>query len=826
MTSSRQRSTPKTLRQLYSEHQGKVSDKWTSYLDEYDRILTEYRDRPVRLLEIGVQNGGSLEIWSRYFPKARRIVGCDLDPACASLTFDDPRIALVIGDANSDAVQQSILGHESAFEIIIDDGSHHARDIVDGFARYFPHLTFGGVYIAEDLHCSYWREYGGGLHEPFSPMAFFKRLADTLNHEHWGIQKSRGDILSGFSAKYGSHIPDEALQAVRSVQFMNSVCAIRKEKPETNVLQSRVVAGSVATVFPEVLKWRSDPAPVMDQAGNEVTVRPTLSEEEIGELLATVQAHREQTSALEVDLAARDSVIRALQNSRSWRITAPLRAVSPGARWFLWNARRALKLARWLGTGQFRRGLRAILPYYQGYVPPRLKAMMPRRVRGALKRSLIDGNSAKVSLVDCSLEVPLRYVEALRPADGPVAAIVHMFYPDLAEELRSYLENIPGAVDLFISATGESERSLIESVFSGWSKGRVDIRIVPNRGRDWAPKLVSFRDVYDSYTYVLCLHTKRSLHQASLSGWRRFLLENLLGNEAIVSSVFAAFERNPRLGIVAPPHFGAVRSAISWGVNLGAGTSMAARMGFAISETVLDFPSGSMFWARSAALRPLLDLQLVTEDFEEEVSPPDGTLAHAIERLVFFACEKAGFDWIKVGRPELSAGGFTVRVRDERELDQFFERHVRRLLGHRAVQAHDLASPRVGTRIDRGRASSDIPRVAVCLIAKNEARYLVEWMAYYVALGFDEVLIYDNGSSDATAEIVGRAIANDSRIRYVPWPDVPGVAPQIPAYNDALRKTRADWIAFVDIDEFIVLKEHASIGECSLRVLQPERVQR
>jgi cephalosporin hydroxylase len=169
----------KTLEEIYAEHRGKVSDKWSAYLTEYDRIFQEYREKPVKLLEIGVQNGGSLEAWSRYFPNALKIVGCDIDPKCASLGYEDPRIAVVIGDANSDDAQAAILEHAPALDIIIDDGSHRSSDVIKSFARYFPYLTNGGVYAVEDLHCSYWKEFQGGLYDPFSSVTFFKRLADT-----------------------------------------------------------------------------------------------------------------------------------------------------------------------------------------------------------------------------------------------------------------------------------------------------------------------------------------------------------------------------------------------------------------------------------------------------------------------------------------------------------------------------------------------------------------------------------------------------------------------------------------------------------------------
>jgi glycosyltransferase involved in cell wall biosynthesis len=104
-------------------------------------------------------------------------------------------------------------------------------------------------------------------------------------------------------------------------------------------------------------------------------------------------------------------------------------------------------------------------------------------------------------------------------------------------------------------------------------------------------------------------------------------------------------------------------------------------------------------------------------------------------------------------------------------------------------------------------------KIAVCLIARDEGRYLVEWMAYNLVLGFDEILVYDNDSVDGTRRLVEQAGEADRRIRHIPWPDVPGRSPQRAAYNHALGNTDADWIAFIDTDEFIVLREHDSIGE-------------
>jgi predicted O-methyltransferase YrrM len=232
-----------TLWELYESHRGKVSDKWMLYLSEYERLLAPRRPSVMRMLEIGVQNGGSLEIWARYFPELRRLVGCDINADCARLSFEDTRVSVVLGDANTDAVAKRITAHCERFDLVIDDGSHLSGDIVRSFCRYFDHVTDGGLYIVEDLHCSYWHSHEGGLFHPTSPMAFFKRLADVPNHEHWGVSRTRRDSLHLFLQAHGADIDEAMLSRVHSVEFINSMCVIRKDAPSANVLGQRFIAG-------------------------------------------------------------------------------------------------------------------------------------------------------------------------------------------------------------------------------------------------------------------------------------------------------------------------------------------------------------------------------------------------------------------------------------------------------------------------------------------------------------------------------------------------------------------------------------------------------
>jgi lipopolysaccharide biosynthesis protein len=228
------------------------------------------------------------------------------------------------------------------------------------------------------------------------------------------------------------------------------------------------------------------------------------------------------------------------------------------------------------------------------------------------------------------------------PQPSSVAIICHIFYPELLPEIRKFLENIPFGSDLFFSTDTEEKRNLVEQALAGWNKGHITTRIMPNRGRDVAPRLIGYREVHDVYEFVLHVHSKSTLYRNDLAGWRELLFRNLVGSPEIVYSVFEAFARHPHLGLIFPQHYEPTRELIGWGSNYHIAQYLAQRMGISLAPAQkIDFPSGSMFWARSAALRPLLDLALSFSDFPAEEGQIDGTLAHAIERLYPLACEKA-----------------------------------------------------------------------------------------------------------------------------------------------------------------------------------------
>lgn len=299
----------KKLVELYLGHQGKISDKWSLYIDEYARIFEGLRLLPIKMLEIGIQNGGSLEIWLKYFPNAVCIIGSDIDLACSKLAYSDSRIHVIIGDANSHEVAEKIFSLSQSFHIVIDDGSHKSGDIVRSFAHYFCSVMDGGLYVAEDLHCSYWSSHKGGLFDKLSSVSFFKALADIVSHEHWGLKITRAELVKEFSKAYGAEIDENVLASVHSVEFVNSMCIVRKMPVSSNVLGPRFVAGYEASVSSAMKGLNStlSTAPLQkshDGFEENLNTRELELESNIDELRHEIEARTNQVKQNEARVAS------------------------------------------------------------------------------------------------------------------------------------------------------------------------------------------------------------------------------------------------------------------------------------------------------------------------------------------------------------------------------------------------------------------------------------------------------------------------------------------------------------------------------------------
>lgn len=108
-----------------------------------------------------------------------------------------------------------------------------------------------------------------------------------------------------------------------------------------------------------------------------------------------------------------------------------------------------------------------------------------------------------------------------------------------------------------------------------------------------------------------------------------------------------------------------------------------------------------------------------------------------------------------------------------------------------------------------------LPRQSVCslvAIARDEGSYIAEWLAFHLAVGFARILVFDHGSIDNTAATVERAARREPAISLHHVPDLVGLAPQLAAYRTALPLISTPWVAFFDIDEFLVPWRDGSVS--------------
>jgi hypothetical protein len=168
---------------------GLMIHKWLHYFDIYDRHFAPFRDREVTVVELGVYQGGSLQMWRDYFGPRARIVGVDVDPRCGELPVD---AEVVIGDQADPALHTLLREQVGSVDIVIEDGGHTMGQQLTTSREMWPAVRDGGVYLVEDLHPSYWSNFGGGYRRPGTFIEHAKDLVDSLNAWH-----SRDRVVPG-----------------------------------------------------------------------------------------------------------------------------------------------------------------------------------------------------------------------------------------------------------------------------------------------------------------------------------------------------------------------------------------------------------------------------------------------------------------------------------------------------------------------------------------------------------------------------------------------------------------------------------------------------
>lgn len=195
---------------------GRLIDKWVHYFDIYHRHFAPFRNTKATVVEFGVYHGGSLQMWRDYFGPRAHIIGVDIDQRCA--TLGGRGIDIEIGDQADVDFLHRLAAKVGPIDVVIEDGGHENYQQLTTFREMWPAIKDGGVYLVEDLHTSYWTEYGGGYRRPGTFMEHAKTLLDSVNAWH--------------SRDAHSFTVDEHTRSVRGMHVYDSVVVFDKATVE------------------------------------------------------------------------------------------------------------------------------------------------------------------------------------------------------------------------------------------------------------------------------------------------------------------------------------------------------------------------------------------------------------------------------------------------------------------------------------------------------------------------------------------------------------------------------------------------------------------
>lgn len=192
------------LLKIYAGNDGVKVHKWHHYLPLYDRYFGQYRGTPVKFLEIGLNNGGSLQMWRRYLGQDAVLCGIDINPDCAQ--YDGQSGMVRIGSQDDPAFLAQVVAEMGGVDVVLDDGSHRMPHIETSLRVLFPMLTQGGTYMIEDLHTAYYPRFGGGFKAPTN---FFNTVRHMIDDMHSWYHGNKGLALPELAQEFsGIHVHD------------------------------------------------------------------------------------------------------------------------------------------------------------------------------------------------------------------------------------------------------------------------------------------------------------------------------------------------------------------------------------------------------------------------------------------------------------------------------------------------------------------------------------------------------------------------------------------------------------------------------------------
>lgn len=567
---------------------------------------------------------------------------------------------------------------DGSIDLLHIDGLHTYDAVRHDFESWLPKLAPGAVVIFHDTNV---REKGFGVWKFWEELKQrFPRHFEFTHSHGLGVLQIGGDetqdclaplmanpgeqqgirqyfALLGariFEREQALHDIEELRQAIADHRSVLSECEERISHQEKQVEELKEGIAEHRRILTEREEHISNLGQKREELQETLArreARIATLEQRIAELERDLAAATGTLATTNNNLMAAYQLIEELQSSTSWRITAPLRMLSTLARDGLRRLQKSKDFYATVGDhgGPAKVARKALRVWRrEGFAGLRARwGRVPHPLSLPAAPQAVPPNPPVEAAF--TLQVVPRYIDPQCDQQPPqlvaeptVAIHLHLFYPDMRDEFATRLVAMPCAFDLFISVPQgwAGEEALTAELKSFLPRvRRIIVESVPNRGRDIAPFIIQFGERLARYDVIAHFHSKKSPHCDQLAGWCKDLLDLLIGpphgsggrlaqilNLLQVDAKLIYPEGQPRI----------IKDRTGWGGNYPLAKELLEKhTALDIADfPVVEFPEGSMFWTRGESMSELLRLPLRWNDFPREPIPADGTLAHALERLL------------------------------------------------------------------------------------------------------------------------------------------------------------------------------------------------
>ena len=189
-----------------------LSLKHSAYFQVYEELLSPYRNKKITFVEVGVLNGGSLFMWRDFFGPEVRIIGIDFNPLAKRWEKDGFEIH--IGSQSDPKFWANFYNKVGMVDILLDDGGHTNEQQIVTTHQSIPFIRDGGLLIVEDVHASYFKDFGNP--SKYSFINYAKLFIDGINARFTGVEV----------------VKDMFRDAVYSAHFYDSIVAFRVDRPK------------------------------------------------------------------------------------------------------------------------------------------------------------------------------------------------------------------------------------------------------------------------------------------------------------------------------------------------------------------------------------------------------------------------------------------------------------------------------------------------------------------------------------------------------------------------------------------------------------------